>query len=295
MGEPHPPRILVAEDQACAREAMAALLEDCGYDVVAVADGGAAMTAFKEQLPDLVISDVVMPGTSGFNLVTMLRSKSQWNDIPIILISALDHSARRVAGLDMGADDFLPKPLDANELLARVRVHLRHHQRRRKLIELSTIDDLTGILNRRGILEVLDRERERAHRLDSKLSLIMVDIDDFKQTNDRCGHAAGDEVLRNVAAALESSVRSADRVGRIGGDEFLMVLPDTDEGAADALANRLHIAAHPTKLSVGSATALATETGACVLARADEAMYAAKRYRHARSARGQARGTGHGL
>jgi two-component system, cell cycle response regulator len=198
----------------------------------------------------------------------------------------MDDPQRIVAGLDLGADDFIGKPVDARELIARVRVHLRYARREHDLERRALVDPLTGVLNRRGIFAVLRHEHERVRRSGAPLSVLLLDIDRFKALNDELGHQAGDTALRQLAAALLRSVRAADQVGRIGGDEFLIILPDADADAAFAMAARLRalrataVASGETRdvqASVGAATLEAEETVDTLVARADRAMYKLKR------------------
>jgi two-component system cell cycle response regulator len=284
-------RILIVEDDDDVRDALQELLEDHGYEVEAARDGGEALRMIASDTPALVISDVRMPGVDGLRLVETLRARAATHDIPIILLSGLDQKERRVLALDLGADDFVTKPADPEELLARVRVHLRHAHRAQALVRRSLLDPLTGALNRRGILSVLRRERERSMRAGQPLSVLMLDVDGFKGLNDTYGHAAGDSVLRHIARAIVETVRVVDHVGRMGGDEFVVAIPDGDEHAARALAARLAMMdLEPPDLpiehvqigiSVGVATLQPGDTLETLLERADAEMYRAKRGRSA--------------
>ncbi len=281
--------ILVVEDDSASREALCELLRDVGFRVTAATDGDEGLDVVQSSRPDLVITDVLMPRKNGLLMVAELREHARNADIPVVVVSALDQTDHRVAALDLGADDFLPKPIDPDELLARIRMHLRHAARAHRLERLSTVDDLTGVLNRRGIFEVLERERERAHRIAAPLSVLMIDVNEFKAINDKWGHVVGDHVLAAVGRGLAGIVRSADEVGRVGGDEFLVVCPDTELPAARALSRRIRsldpMAAQTpvgaievgrgphVRLAVGPATAFANETADALIARADAAMY----------------------
>jgi two-component system cell cycle response regulator len=229
-----------------------------------------------------------MPRGDGFHLVKRLRAGRATQHVPILLVSAIGAPDRRAAGIELGADDFLTKPVDVRELLARVRGHLRRAQDRARLERRALIDPLTGVLNRRGICEVLKRELGRALRTGGPLSVLVVDVDHFKAINDRYGHQAGDTVLRHVARTLNEAVRIADHVGRSGGDEFLVVLPDTDGAAALTLGGRLHnlqlppLAVEPARevdvtISIGTATARPDDTSDTLVERADREMYRVKK------------------
>jgi two-component system, cell cycle response regulator len=283
-------RILIVDDDDDAREALQLLLEAHGYEVWTARDGAEAVAEVQRHPPALIISDLRMPGMDGFGLVEQLRARSATAHLPIILLSAVHERERRVAGLDLGADDYLTKPADPAELLARVRVHLRHAHRQQALVRRSLLDPLTGALNRRGILAVLRRERERALRTGGPLSVLMLDVDGFKELNDTYGHAIGDEVLQQIARAIVDAVRVVDHVGRIGGDEFVVAVPDGDAAAAAALAARLRVlrlgplavgeGGHlRVAVSVGAATMEIGESLDTLLARADAEMYRCKRAR----------------
>ena len=285
----------MVDDDAPSRDALAALLRDHGYEVSIASGGIEAAAVVDRDAPDLVISDLRMPRGNGFELVKRLRSRSATVDLPIILVTAFDDPARRVHGLDLGADDYLAKPVDADELLARVRVHLRHAHRSQELVRRSVLDPLTGVLNRRGIVALLHRAQETARRSGSPLSVLMIDVDHFKALNDTHGHKAGDTALRQIARALVDAVRVADHVGRMGGDEFVVVVPDTGT-AAEQLAERLRRLHLPPlavaedheleiSVSIGVATLDGDESLDTFLERADRAMYAAK---------GRGRGAGSG-
>ena len=281
----------MVDDDDDGRDALAALLEAHGYGVMSARDGSEALRTTERDSPSLVISDVVMPFVDGFELVRKLRARATSADVPVILLTGHDETTRRVEGLDLGADDFLAKPVAPAELLARVRVHLRHAERRRELERRVHVDPLTEVLNRRGVMVTLSRELERSRRDGTPMSVLMLDVDRFKQLNDNHGHAAGDAVLRSIARRLSEAVRAVDLVGRLGGDEFVVVIPGGDEVAAAALADRIALMRMgPVEtdgrtidvgVSAGAATLRAGETIDDLLDRADRAMY-----RHKRLARG---------
>jgi diguanylate cyclase (GGDEF)-like protein len=281
-------RILVVEDDPDVREALVDLLQAHGYIVDSARDGAEAYTKAADEPPALVLSDVMMPGVDGYELVSKLRELPETADVPIILLSAIRDPERKVRGLDLGADDYLSKPTHSEELLARVRVHLRHAHRQQLLARRSLIDPLTGTLNRRGILSVLRRERERALASGAPLSVLMLDVDGFKHLNDTYGHRTGDAVLRALAQAIVEAVRVVDHVGRLGGDEFVIAVPDGPI-AASGLAARLSVLDLPeievedarirVHVSVGVATLRPDDSIDDLLERADDAMYQRKRHR----------------
>jgi diguanylate cyclase (GGDEF)-like protein len=284
------PHVLIVEDNASTRQALAAILDDEGYRVSQAEGGLQAIEIASQDPPDIVLSDVSMPSGDGFFLVQELRKLDETRHVPIVLLSALDDTKRRVTGLDLGADDYLPKPVDADELLARMRAHLRHFQRQTELMLGCVTDPSTGLLNRRGLEEALERELARWQR-GSKLALLMADMDGFKEINDRHGHAAGDYVLRHVARCLSDTARTIDHAGRLGGDEFLVILSGCDEQGARQAAQRLTerieqplllpngITIQP-RVSIGYYSSAEARSAEEWLDGADGAMYDLKRKRH---------------
>lgn len=280
------PTILVVDDDDCTRDALAELLVAEGYPVVSAASTAEAITAIDQARPALILSDVCMPGPDGLELIARVRARVDTAHTPILLVSAIDDHDRRIAALDLGANDFIAKPVDPRELLARVRVQLRQIRHEGELERHAMTDPLTGVLNHRGLYALLRRERERALRTRQPLSVLLVDIDRFKSVNDHHGHQTGDTLLRHVAASLVRAVRTIDEVGRVGGDEFVVVLPGTDAAAAGTLCARL-LALRPrlatddgdlvVTLSIGAATLDGEESAETLLDRADRRMYRVKR------------------
>jgi two-component system, cell cycle response regulator len=281
-------RIVLADDDARSREALAEMLRDAGYEVLTAGDGASALELFQSSAPDLVITDLTMPHLGGFGLAQCIRQANHpAADVPIILISGHGDSPSRVHGFEFGADDFLVKPLDVDELLARIERHLSRYRSQREAAQLSVSDELTGTLNRRGLRNFFARMRGESLARGQPVSVLLVDVTKFKSINDRYGHAVGDLALCAVARVRQDSVRTSDRVGRVGGDEFLVVLPGADEEACAQLESRL-VTNLPLNLAltdldqilitfaIGSATAHEAETLEALTARADRAMYADK-------------------
>ncbi len=291
MDVPQKDRVLVVEDDSSARQAMAMLLEYEGFEVQSAAGGNAAIELVQHWIPDLVVSDLQMPGGDGFALVSALRSAEGCKDVPILLVSARDEIDRRINGLDLGADDFMSKPVEPEEFLARVRAHLRSSHRRKQLQHSCTIDESTNLLNRRGTTEALMVEIERAKR-GGCFSLLFLDLDNFKQINDSHGHAVGDRILRIVAQSIESARRSVDRAGRWGGDEFVIVLYDCTPQGLPATVRRFRDAIErdiilddgtqvQIRCSIGAAPYVAGTSMEELLAEADKNMYSNKASRRA--------------
>ena len=280
--------ILVVEDDPSSRQALCELLEDEGYAVTSAIDGQAGIAAVERALPTLIISDVSMPHTDGFEMVRELRARPASAHVPILLLSAIAQSARRVTGLDLGADDFLSKPVDFDELLSRIRALLRRVREREGIERRVTLDVVTGVLNRMGLDAALLREQQHSLRTRDPLSILMIDLDRFKALNDEHGHQAGDRALRCVADTLTATVRRSDYVGRYGGDEFMVILPGATAAAATTLAARLRSIRLPgvsldagselvIHVSIGEATLTPEDTPETLVERADRAMYRIKR------------------
>lgn len=280
--------ILLIEDNPDAREALAMLLEDHGYAVRSAENGAAALIQARERPPDLVITDLAMPVLSGLDVLQQFRKQAALADVPVIVVSGHHDIGDRVAGFDLGADDFLAKPVHADELLARVRRQLLRSDRQRELARQSIVDALTGVLNRRGLANFFSRELERTRAGDMGVSVMLIDLNDFKSINDTWGHAAGDTALCAVARALQDALRATDRIGRMGGDEFAIVLPEVRSDDCVQLAQRVRqispivIDLIPGEgmrigMALGLANAEPGETFELVLARADTAMYEDKR------------------
>lgn len=180
--------------------------------------------------PDLILLDVLMPDISGFELIKKLKHNSQTSSIPVIFITALNDSSHEEQGLRLGACDYIYKPFHAAIVQARVRLHLQLARQRKMLEQLAHIDPLTGIANRRKYDQVLDLYWRTALRQHSTLSIVMLDIDHFKEYNDHYGHAAGDKVLHQIAHRLKDSLkRPNDFIARYGGEEFVLLLPESDD------------------------------------------------------------------
>ena len=302
----HPPpgnpmRILIAEDDLTARTILAGILKKWNYEVVVLNDGLAAWEVLQQpDSPRLVILDWMMPGLDGLEVIRRVRTRSDGQPPYIILLTGKEEKGDILAGLETGANDYIRKPFIHEELYARIRVGQRTvdlqtslYQTQQTLAHLATHDPLTGIFNRRAILEQLSRELARARREDERSARSMLyigffDIDHFKQINDWHGHQAGDEVLCGLVSILVAQVRVYDAISRLGGDEFLVVVPGLDETNRQSFFEGLtqSIAVTPIKtcagelsiqVSMGVATASADSTLDPLLESADAAMYRAKR------------------
>lgn len=296
------PTIVVADDEAVNRQLIQRRLEREGYRVLTARDGGEAVRLAREMLPDLVILDVMMPEMDGMDACRLIKEDERTRDIPVIFLSARDETEMKVSGLGLGADDYISKPFEAAELVARVHVRIRLKRERDQLRtsaeeasvraeeaqERAMTDALTGLLNRHALAHTLARESAEARRYNRPLACLMVDLDDFKTINDTYGHTTGDLVLRQLAAVLREAVRGTDTVFRYGGEEFLVLLPETDLGGAGALGEKIRAAAEghffgeiarafALTLSVGVASLSDDESGNDMIVRADMALYQAKK------------------
>ncbi len=246
-------KILVVDDHEDNVEVLRARLESRGYDVEGAMSGQEALDKVSGWCPDLVLLDVMMPDMDGLEVVKRLKANPDLPFIPVIMQTALDSTERMVAGLDAGADDYVTKPINFAELEARVRSLLRIKKLQQdlaerekelsemndKLLRISLTDGLTGVDNRRALEQRLHEMFEHSLRLHEPVSVVMCDIDHFKHVNDTYGHAAGDEVLKQFANILSEEAREIDRVGRYGGEEFLMLLPGTVLDAAVTFSERV--------------------------------------------------------
>jgi diguanylate cyclase (GGDEF)-like protein len=290
-------RILIAEDDPISRRMLQAFLSKWGYQVDAVADGAEAWAILEQpDAPQLAVLDWMMPGLEGPQVCRRVRELAERPYTYILLLTARGQKDDLLRGLESGADDYLTKPFDAQELRARLRVGERILDLQSSLItareELrfrATHDVLTGIPNRATVLEAAQRECSRQVREGGPFSVIILDLDHFKHINDTYGHLCGDQVLREAARRLTVCVRTYDTVGRYGGEEFLVVAPTTDGPGSLALAERIRQAIEdppvetengPVHITVSCGVASSDRDSPLaagdLLRLADEALYRAK-------------------
>ena len=285
--------ILVADDSMVVRAVLRRQLEADGHTVVEAVDGEEALRACREVRPDVVLLDVEMPVLDGHATLERLKADDDLKDIPVVFLTGRVDTADVVTGLRLGAHDYLRKPFEANELMARVSAALRTkglqdelRARNAELDRVSRIDMLTGLYNRRHLDEHLRRTISAARRHNRTLGVLLADIDHFKLVNDRYGHLDGDVVLKEVATRLLATVRTEDALGRWGGEEFIAVLSDTPAESIAVIAERMRqaIAATPFSLAGGTTITVTVSIGhtsGCddaevLVHRADDALYAAK-------------------
>ena len=287
-------RVLIAEDDRVSRSLLERVLLKCGYEVTVTCDGEDAWRALQqEDAPSLVVLDWMMPGLDGPEVCRRVRALDAPNPPYLILLTARDSKSDIVAGLEAGANDYLGKPFDKHELHARLEVGRRFTELNGKLLATQAIlaeqartDALTGIMNRRAILERLSEEMARTQRDATRLGVGMIDIDHFKRINDAYGHAAGDCVLREVVARASSATRPYDAFGRFGGEEFLAIVPACPEAEVASVLARIRSAVadspvavegHKVRVTVSIGGAMSRGTSVDALIRsADDALYQAK-------------------
>ncbi len=240
-------RVLVAEDDPITRKLLQAHLTKWGHEVVACSDGKEAWDVLnRDDSPTLAILDWMMPGMDGVTICREIRTQERQSYIYVILLTAKTKKEDVIEGLEAGADDYIAKPFDAHELKVRVRAGSRIIRLQDDLMSAlaaseyqASHDALTGLLNRKAIIELLKKELLRADRQTAPVGVIIADLDHFKRINDSYGHLAGDVVLKEVAALMMKSVRPYDSAGRYGGEEFLIVCPACDAECAHRVAERL--------------------------------------------------------
>ncbi len=298
-------RILVVDDVPVNIQLQRAYLEAMGYDVLEAEDGLQALEIAHKEHPDLILLDVMMPNMNGFEVCQRLKGDPATQFIPVVMVTALNEVSDRIRGIEAGADDFISKPFNKLELLARVRSLLRVKQlhdeleekirelerAREKLQELAITDGLTGLYNYRYFRERLLNEVARAERHGLNLSVVMMDIDFFKHYNDTHGHPAGDEVLRVIGEILRRNVRKIDVAARYGGEEFALILVETSGPNARLVADKLrklvenypfpHREEQPNgRLTISAGVATYPEDGGNaeeLIAAADQYLYEAKK------------------
>jgi two-component system cell cycle response regulator len=289
-------RILIVDDRAASAEHLAAML---GGEHAAdlETDPNAGLFRAAEGNYDLLIVSLALEHFDGLRLCSQLRSLDRTRNVPILALADVENNSRLVRGLEIGVNDYLARPIDRNELAARVRTQIRKKRYAERLrdnvhlsIEMAITDALTGLHNRRYMETHLATQVEQAAARGKPLTVLVLDIDFFKSVNDNYGHDAGDDVLREFALRMRKSIRGIDLACRYGGEEFVVAMPETDLAVATMVAERLRrrVASEPfpiqqgarsieVTISIGIAALAAGDSAASLLKRADEALYRAKR------------------
>jgi two-component system cell cycle response regulator len=298
-------RILMAEDEAISRRLLEATLTKRGYEVVVTDNGTDALALLRDQdAPRLAILDVMMPGMDGIAVCRRLRQMALANQTYIILLTAKSSKVEIIKGLQAGADDYLTKPFDLDELFARVQVGMRVVQLQENLTarvlqlelaevelrSLSLTDDLTGLCNRRGFFVHAEQYLKTSRRLGKQFLLFYADMDGLKQINDTLGHDEGSQAIKKVGEILKETFREADIVARLGGDEFAVLVTDVDRNERESIRTRLQeilrnhnergISPYLLSLSLGIVCVdldTITATVDELIAQADQKMYDQKR------------------
>ncbi len=297
--------VLVVDDDPAVRLMIRSYLELEGFRTLEASNGDEALAEAFANAPQAIVLDIMMPGLDGYAVCKKLRENPKTNRSVIIFVSVLDKVNSKVQGLQTGADDFITKPFDPSELLARLQAHLRRmaiQQEKEKMLERlaeklafmnkrlqeeAATDSLTGLYNRRYLWKRFGEEHQRAKRFNHPLSFILIDLDRFKTINDRYGHPAGDKALKEVGKLLKNHLRGIDLAARYGGEEFALFLPETSLQNASFVAERLRLACHALKIapipqgkltfSAGVATfPIHGVTPQELYEKADQALYAAK-------------------
>jgi two-component system, cell cycle response regulator len=287
--------VLIVDDDPATRRLLSRVLGRHSHRTVEAADGPAGLEQLRHGTEDAgfdtVLLDLGLPGCNGFDVLAAMKADPDLQDIPVVFVTGSRDDV--LGAFDAGAHDYLIKPVDHGELIARVHSALRVKAlqdelklRNAELEQMNRTDCLTGLANRRHLDETLTVLRGAARRHDHDLSVLMVDLDHFKQLNDSEGHPAGDAVLREVGRRIRTTLRAEDVAGRWGGEEFQVLLPFTDETGAAVLAERLRDAIAAVQFEVGDGRRVAVTASigvasradgeADIVGRADRALYAAK-------------------
>ena len=239
MQEKDKQKILIADDERFNLNILVDILKP-DYKVIVAKDGKQALKRAESNPPDLILLDIMMPEMDGYEVCKNLKENEQTKDIPVIFITAMKEAGDEARGFDLGAVDYITKPFQAAIVMARVKAQLKMKWQADMLRQMASIDGLTEIPNRQKFEEVFDREWNRAVRNKVPLSVLLMDIDFFKQYNDAYGHGRGDKCLKAVAQALAGTIRRpGDFVARYGGEEFIAVLPETDIPGAMTIAETM--------------------------------------------------------
>ncbi len=253
--------ILVVDDNAKNLQVIGNILKQYDFNLQFALSGPKVFDALLQTEADLILLDIKMPEMDGYEVCRRLNEMEEYTDIPVIFVTAAHKDEESIAkGFRAGAVDYITKPFFKDELVARIRTHLRLKKYQEYLRDLSRIDPLTRLFNRRAMIERIESEQRRSARNRSPYALVLADIDRFKSINDQYGHNCGDAVLTGAAAILKERVRKSDSICRWGGEEFLLLLPDTAADGAAVLAEDLRTAVESTPFSCEDQTLGATMT-----------------------------------
>ncbi|CAN5690378.1 diguanylate cyclase [soil metagenome] len=284
------PQVLLVDDSVDVHRLVKARLRSEPVDLISATSGAEALALAASAAPALILLDLDMPVLDGFEVLRRLKGDGATHNIPVIIISGMNNSADKVTAFDLGAVDYLIKPVDFPELKARMRSALRTQQLMVMLAERAEIDGLTGLSNRQQFNKRWEQEFSAHQRYGAPLSLLMLDIDHFKKVNDTYGHPAGDEVLQGFAKIIRKCIRTTDVACRFGGEEFAVIMPHTPANDGGVVAERIRSALleavwprhndHRITVSIGCGGASGMIQGLSAEAWVefcDQALYAAKR------------------
>jgi len=241
-------KLLIVDDEKMNIINLAQYLKT-NYDILVAADGASALEIAEKQLPDLILLDIVMPDMNGFEVLTRLKNSPTTINIPVIFITGLDSAEDEEKGISLGAVDYITKPFHKSVVKARIDTHLKMSDYIHMIEKLCMMDALTGLPNRRGFDSRINIEWGRAHREQTLLGLIVIDIDSFKNYNDTYGHQQGDVLLKAVADVIKNTLnRVSDFASRWGGEEFFVLLPDTDAKGTYNIAEQIRVNIKNTKV-----------------------------------------------
>jgi len=282
-------KILIIDDSTSIHRLVEHGIKDIGADLLFACDGQSGLVLANQEQPDLILLDVNMPNLSGFEVCSLLKDNPETYDISVIFLTGDSQSLNMVKGFDLGAIDYVTKPFDKAELTARVRAALKTKTLLDLLTSQAQIDGLTGLHNRRYFDEQLAQKMAECHRYNQCVGLLLLDVDHFKKINDQLGHPKGDQALTKLAQVISNTCRTSDIACRYGGEEFALILPQSDQPFTLHCGQRLlqtvrdcpdfkRILGQSLTISIGSACAppCDTRTPSSLVQEADKALYAAK-------------------
>lgn len=285
--------VMIVDDDEEAANNLGLILSSAEYDVISEQSGRGANDLLSHALPDLILLDLMLPDVSGIELLRKWRANGDMQNVPVIILSAIADLEAKVKGIETGADDYLVKPVNSIELIARIRSNLHKYEVQRTLqagakrfFNEAVTDSLTGLYNRKYLQMVLEREIASFQRYGMQFSFLMLDIDHFKTVNDVFGHPAGDGVLKDLGAILREQKRRSDLAARYGGEEFAVLLDHTTMQGALAAAENLRKAIEEHRfpgigdkqvtVSIGVSECSADDDEQSIIKRADDALFMAK-------------------
>ena len=283
-------KILVVDDSKFIIRLLTDILKEKGYTVYSCDNGSSVIEMANKIRPDVILLDIVMPGLDGFDICKLLNGERDLKDIPVIMITAETNSINIKKALELGAFDYIKKPIDDVEVVARVQSALRFKEQQDKLREMAMKDGLTGLYNHTSLIELFQEEYKKQYESGSGISFAMIDIDFFKKVNDNYGHVCGDMVLKEVSLILTRSIGKCDIVGRYGGEEFSILFKDSDIENVLSLCEKVRKNIEEHEFNIGNKSIKITiSIGVCIkspeefmlssemIVKADEALYKAKK------------------